>query len=285
MITERDIPLLEGLAKYRVLNRRLSQRLYFPTDIDGRITRRRHNVLERAGYLKKTRMLVVHRDDTAPCPVIHLTMFGCQFLAERFHDDRYLLKPTTIAQPMHLHHYLAVASTHILVDEAIRQSSAKLITWVNEEELLNPEELDPKKHIRLYTELRREPRRLVCAPDAGFLLEMNGHRGVFYLEQDRDRDNYSHKRVAALKSPGYAELHRRGLHRFHFPTTTLNRFTVLLLTANPHRRDALRRAFRDKDGNSLWRFASQTDVTADSLLHESIWFSCDSENPEPLVKQ
>src|SRR5204863_158150 len=83
-------------------------------------------------------------------------------------------------------------------------SQVMLVDWFNEEELVNPEHPDPKQHIRLYTELRLQPKKLVCIPDAAFLLDVAGHRGVFYLEQDRDRDNYSHRRVAALKSPGYA---------------------------------------------------------------------------------
>ena len=30
-----------------------------------------------------------------------------------------MVKPTSIAQPMHLYHYLAVANTHILLDKAV----------------------------------------------------------------------------------------------------------------------------------------------------------------------
>ena len=125
--------------------------------------------------------------------------------------------------------------------------NVKLVTWCNEQEFLNPENVDPKQRIRLYCELKRKPKKIICAPDSGFLLEVNGHCGVFYLEQDRDRDNYSHNRVAALKSPGYAELHRQQGHRKHFPKTTLNRFTVVMI-APSQKNDVMRCAvlFRGK---------------------------------------
>lgn len=40
--------------------------------------------------------------------------------------------------------------------------------------------------------------RLECRPDAGFMLEYKGHRGVFYVEQDRDRTFF--RQVAQRKS-------------------------------------------------------------------------------------
>lgn len=285
MLTERDIPALAGLARYKVLNRRMIQTRYYNDDRDGRITRRRLGTLHRAGYINKARLLVVNPDDGAPCPVYYLAQRGAQFLAEHFHDDRYLWKPTTIAQPMHLHHYVAVAGTHMLVDDAAEHSQITVAAYFHEEEPLNPENPDPKQHIRLYTELRTQPKKLVCAPDAAFLLDVAGHRGVFYVEQDRDRDNYSHRRVAAMKSPGYAELYQQGLHRRHFPTTTLNRFTVLLIAPQPDRRDAMRRAFRGKDGSQFWRFAAATELSRESFFHEPIWFHVDDEQPGPLVKR
>ena len=283
MLTERDIPALAGVARYRVLNRQMIQRRYYRDDRDGRITRRRVGAMHRAGFIHKAHLLVVNELDGAPCPVYHLAPRGAQFLAEHFHDDRYLVKPTTIAQPMHLHHYLAVAAIHMLVDDAAEESGVTVAAFFHEEEPVNPE-AEPKQHLRLYTELRTEPRKLVCAPDAAFLLDVAGHRGAFYCEVDRDR-SYSHKRVAAMKSPGYAELYARGLHRRHFPTTTLNRFTILLIAPNSDRRDALRRAFRGKDGSQFWRFAATPDLTRASFFHGPVWYHADDDQPGPLVKR
>ena len=285
MLTTRDIPVLVALGRYFLMNRRMIQQECYLTDRDGRLSRRRLMVLHQDGYINKQRMLVVNPRDETPAPVYHLAKKGCQFLAEYCEDDCYLLKPTTIAQPMHLYHYLAVANTHLLLDQSITQSEVKLLQWCNEQEYLNPQESDPKRRMKLYTELKTKPKKIVCAPDSGFLLEIGGHRGVFYLEQDRDRDNYSHKRVAALKSPGYFELHRRQHYRKQFPTTTLNRFSVLMVTPNEKRRDALRRAFEGKPALEFWRFSSLTDMTPETFLHEPIWYRTGSDDPEPLVKR
>jgi len=284
MITPRDIPMLVGLASYFLMTRRMIQARYYPADRDGRITRRRLSTLCRDGFVRKQRLLVVSCDDEFPAPVYHLAKGGCQFLAEHFGDDRYLSKPTSVAQPLHLYHYLAVTRTHMVLDDAIEKSDVALVQWCNEHEPLNPENPHPKQHLRLYTQLRKQP-RLICAPDAAFLLETRGHRGVFYLEQDRDRDNYSHRRVAALKTPGYAQLLKRRLHRKHFPSSTLNRFTIVMVAPSDKRRDALRRAFAGKDEAHVWRFAAQPDLTPASFLHQPVWYPAGGDDgPQPLVK-
>ena len=51
------------------------------------------------------------------------------------------------------------------------------------------------------------------------------------------------------------------------------------------RRDALRKAIKDKAGALLWRFASAEDVTPEKTLHMPIWYACGDEEPKPLVKQ
>ena len=55
--------------------------------------------------------------------------------------------------------------------------------WMSEWDTLNPDEKEPEKKYRLYTKLGV---KLVCAPDAAFLLAKDGFRKAFYVEQDRD---------------------------------------------------------------------------------------------------
>jgi hypothetical protein len=75
------------------------------------------------------------------------------------------------------------------------------------------------------------------------------------------------------------------LHRRHFQHTTVNSFSVLLITVNPKRRDNLRRAFADKAGKELWRFAAVQDVTPEKLLYEPIFYTCTDDEPKALVKR
>lgn len=285
MLTKRDIAVLECLGRYFVMNRRQVQRLCYRNDHDGRITRRRLQALSRSNYINKQRMLVVNPDDDTAAPVYVLGNVGRQFLAEHFKDDRYLLKPVQIAHAQHIFHHLAVTETHITLDHAVdRQDAVTLIAWHNEYDITNADEADPRKHFRLFTELRTEPKKIVCAPDAGFMIDYKGHRGVYYLEQDRGHGRFDHKRVCNRKYPGYVELLRQQQHRKHFPNTTLDRFIVLFVTNDADRRDALRRAFREKKEQGQWRFVARTDITPESLLHERILYRCDDDEPQAMVK-
>lgn len=285
MLTKRDIPVLEALARYFILTRRMIQSLCYENDKDGRITRRRLQALVRGKYVSKQRMLVVNPDDESPAPVYILAKAGRQFLAEHFADDSFLLKPIEIKHPQHIVHHLRVAETHITFDQAIEsQENVTLEAWYNEYDVVNLSEQDKQKHTSIFTKLRDEPRKLYCAPDAAFMVGYKGHFGVFYLEQDRGHNRYDHKRVIARKSPGYIELHRRQLHKQHFPMSTLETFKVLFITENDGRRDALRRAAAKTAEPSLWRFVSRSDLKPETLLHEKILYRCNDAEPQALVK-
>lgn len=282
MLTTRDISVLMNLSRYFLLNRKIAQMLCFPTDGEGRITRRRLLALVREGYINRHRMQVINPSDEIPSPVYYLAERGRQFLAEHLKDDTILLKPISITQSGHIFHYLAVTQTHILLDQAAeRHSDIELDSWINEFEIANPQEPDRDQHFSLFSKLRDEP-AVVCAPDAAFQLSFQGHRGVFYVEQDRDTSG--HQQVARYRHKGYAELLRQRGHRRHFPTTTRNSFNVLLICPSEKRRDALRRAFRDKEESGLWLFASMSDLTVDSFLSAPIFYRSDDQNPRPLVR-
>jgi hypothetical protein len=169
----------------------------------------------------------------------------------------------------------------IALDQAIsRQKQVRLEGWLNEWDIANPDAGKPEDRFRLYTLLRENP-RLICAPDAAFLLAIGEYSKVFYLEQDRSTTGV--RQSAARKTAGYAELAKRGLHRRHFPEATLPTFTVLTVAPSPGQRDALRKAVRDKPGADLWKFAAQSDLTPELFLNEPVFFPCEG-GPTPLVK-
>lgn len=285
MLTDRDVPVLLALAQYFLLTRRLIQQLCYPADADGRITRRRMETLTADGFVRRLRHQVADPKDDPPAPAYCLDSKGRQFLAEHTGDERYLAKPVRVPNPAHLHHYLAVTATHILMDQAVKlDPEVRIRDWFNEHDVLNPAETDPAQHRYMFTELLVEPRTTVD-PDAGFLLEYRGHRAVFYLEQDRARDNYSHRKVAERKTPGYSELLRQGRFREHFPQTTRDRFTVLSVSPTRHRRDALRRAFADQPDAGLWRFATIADLTPETVFTAGVWYSCTDAAARPLIRK
>jgi hypothetical protein len=281
MITERDLSILLALVRYYVLSRAQIQRLCFPTDENGRVTRRRLQALLEAKLLSRTLMQVINPRAGAPAPVYFPARGGCALLAEYANDERFLLTPTQTPQNHHLFHWLAVSETHITFDRAIAaQHDVALDDWLSEWDIANKDEPAPEKRFRIYTLINESP-RLVCAPDAAFGLSVAGHSKVFYLEQDRNTSGVN--QIAGSKTPGYAAMAERQLHRKHFPQTTLDAFAVLMVCPTARRRDALRKTISSKPGAFLWRFAAASDLTPDTLLFAPIFHRCDGE-PVPLIK-
>ena len=281
MITERDIAILLMLVRYYVLNRMQIQRLCFPSDETGRVTRRRIQVLVDAKMIGKTLMQVVNPQAGTAAPVYFPSRKGSEFLAEYNNDERFLTTPTQTPQAHHLFHWLAVTETHIALDLAIAaQQDVQLVDWLSEWDVANKDESAPEKRFRIYTLIQDTP-RLVCAPDAAFILALGGHSMAYYLEQDRNTSGVN--QIAASKTPGYAAMVERQLHRKHFPQVTTEAFRVLMIAPSERRRDALKRVMRGKPGAALWRFASAQDVTPEKLLLSPIWYPCEGE-PRPLIK-
>lgn len=281
MITERDIAVLIAVVRYYVLNRQQIQRLVFPNDPHGRVTRRRLQTLVDAKLINRQAMLVCHPAAGAPAPVYYPSRKGCELLAEQTGDERYLATPTAAPLQHHILHWLAATETHITFDEAVaRHSEIKIDGWLNEWDVVNKDETAPEKRYRVYSLLRENP-RLVCAPDAAFLLSLRGHSKVFYLEQDRATSGV--QQIASSKTQGYAVMAERGLHRRHFPEATVESFTVLMVAPHARRRDALRKALASKPGAALWRFAAIEDLQPETLFSAPIFYPCVGE-PAPLVR-
>lgn len=286
MLTQRDINVLSALARYYVLSRAQIQSLCFAPDESGganaRVTRRRLQALVSESYIHRLRTYIYNPALGTPAPVYYPAKKGCEFLAVHTGDDRYYATPTRPPQAELALHWLAVSETHILLDQAIaRQQDVELAGWLNEYDQVNPAAKTPEEKYRIYTLIRRQP-RLVCAPDAAFLLSAFGHRKVYYLEQDRATSGV--RQIAASKTLGYAAIAEQGLHRKHFPEATVPTFSVLMITTDARRRDALCREIGKKPGASLWKFAAAPDLCPETFLYEPIFFSCDSDAPAPLVK-
>ena len=287
VLQERDIEVLAYLARYFILSSRQIRELCFPDDTSGRITRRRLTHMLHAGYLRKRQLQVVNPADGSTAPVYHLSVLGREFLTQHFDDETLLCKPTEPSQPQHLNHYVAVAETHRLFDAAIAQQNSTVLIpkWVNEDEIINPDEPDKARRRTLRTYF--ESSKIVCQPDGAFVLSYNGHSVVVYLEQDRD--TYFYDRVAARKSPGFRQLLAAQGHRQQFPETTLNFFYVLVMTPTAKRAEQLRRAFakrnQDHDVQKMYRFGSMDQLSPSTLFFEPMFVCCHHEDKIPLIKR
>lgn len=288
ILQPRDIALLADFGRYFMMNSRQVRELHFPNDKTGRASRRRLTLLTKEGYLRKRRMLVVHQQDGAASPVYHLDKAGRDFLAGHFDDEAFRLLPAEPSQPQHLYHYVAVAETHRLFDAAIKVTDqpVTMARWHNEDEIINPEAENKKDRRYLRTDFCESP-KVVCIPDAGFLLDYGGHRVVIYLEQDRD--TFFHDRVAARKSRGYEQMLAAQGHKAHFSETTLEHFYVLFVTPTRRRADQLCRSFakrnKDKDVARTYRFASFDEINKDNLLFEPMLTCCHHDDRVPLIRR
>ncbi|MFO0905792.1 MAG: replication-relaxation family protein [Pirellulales bacterium] len=281
MLTARDIGILTDVNNYYVMSRVQIQRLRFSLDKTGRLTRRRLQQLVSEGFLNRLRPMVCY-PSSSPAPVYYPARRGCEFLAEHTGDERYLGTPTLAPIPHHILHWLQVTETHLALDKALSgHDQVRVEDWINEWDIVNKDEAIPEKRFRLYTLIRENP-RLVCAPDAGFLLSAYGHSKVFYLEQDRGTSGV--RQVANGKTPGYAALAERKLQTRHFRASA-SEFSVLLIAPTARRRDLLRAAIAEKPCAHLWRFAAEPDVTPDKIVFEPVWYACGKSDPMPLVKK
>lgn len=281
MITDRDVAVLVALFRYYILSRIQLQVLCFPGDQSGRVARRRLLHLLELGLIARAVPQLVYPHQPQPAPAYYSTKKGLELLAEQFDDPNYLLGTTQSPQPNYLLHWLAVSDTHLKLDLALeRQSLVRCPRWINEWDVANPQERDPERRYRLFVLLQQQPRQ-VCAPDAGFLLEANGHRKAYYLEQDRNTSGV--RQIAASKTPGYAQLAAQNLQKRHFPDETVGEPQVLMIAPSASRRDALRKAIQEKPGANLWRFAAATDVTPETFLTEKVFYPCVGE-PTSLLK-
>ena len=285
-LQSRDIQALTMLAQYFMLNSRQLRQLCFHDDSTGRVTRRRMLKMSQDGLVRKRQLLVVNPRDGAASPVFHLTKIGREFLASHYDDESYLHKPVEPSQPQHLFHYVGVSDSHILMNQAIaQQSTIGLDCWVNEDEFVNPDEADKTKRLKLLTQFQ-DNNKVVCAPDAAFMLSVNSHRAVMYVELDRD--SFYHDRVAARKTPGYKKHLATRSHMRHFPTATMNSFFVIFFCPTEKRARQLRDAFAKTNANdpalNIYRFGSFETLTPENVLTAPVFRCCHHDDLVSLVK-
>jgi hypothetical protein len=273
MVTDKDIAVLVALAEYYVLSCAQLHTLCFAGHRDRRATRKRLSRLVHHGYIARMAPRVSIPSGNV-APAYFPAPKGVELLAAWFDDERYLAVNTRRPRIDLLWHWLEISETHIAIAQAVAQQQAvKLEGWFNEWETINKDASQPEQFF-LQTLIREQP-PLSCSPDAAFMLSMAGHKKVFYLEQDRGTSGS--RQVAAAKTPGYAAMNEQQLHRRHFPEATLDRFSVLCVTSDAKRRQALQKAIAKKSASELWLFTDRHELTPESFLHGQIIHNCKGE--------
>jgi hypothetical protein len=166
-----------------------------------------------------------------------------------------------------LAHWIAINDTRMLIEQAVEKLPViKLVQWITEWETIN-KDASTTDQFCLHIQLNENP-PLSCSPDAGFLIEYQNQRMVYYLEKDLGTSGP--KQIAARKSKGYAELSRRELHRKHFPATTRSNFRVLFVTTADSRAKAVHQELKNRPGRDLWLTINEKNITADNFFTGAI---------------
>lgn len=279
-ITDNDIRILETVARYYALSAAMLHRFCFPSRKDNRHTRRRLSELARAGYVRKSAINVAFSSGNSG-PAYTPTELGSEILATYYSDDAWLQTYVNPPRIDRLWHWIDVSWTHHIVHQACEQQpSVKLVQWVNEWQPATDENGNPSG-FALHSQFCESP-PLSCSPDAAFLLEIAGHRKVYYVEVDRGTSGA--KRVASSKMPGFNELFLTARHKQHFPSATVDDFCVLLVTVDVNHRNRIKRevAKRTDLRPELWMFASRDEFTPEQMLFGDIYIDHTGE-VGPLV--
>lgn len=275
-----DFEALAAIARRYVLTRDQVHRICFDPKTNQRSTRKRLLRLRNAGYLNKHAVSVALPETNGAAPVYYPTKPGCQALASYFDDERFAACITRTPRADRLAHWIAINNTRIVIEQAIaQQDEAQLEGWITEYEVINKDAAKPNQFV-LQTQLGVDP-PLSCSPDAAFLLSVRGVKKVFYLEEDRATS--SPHQIAARKSKGYATLAERQIHKTHFPDTTTDRFSILLVTTSDYRCKETAKAMKQQQRNDLWLYINNKKLTPESFLHEPIVMNHDGE-VGPLLK-
>lgn len=259
--------VLAVLARYYVLCRPQIQRLCFPTHRDGRSTRKHLSKLLHGRHLSKHSAMVPYPVNGSGCPCYYLTQRGAELLASYHDDPRYKSVNCKTPRADMLLHWLAVNDTRLSIEAAVAQNpEIKLLQWFSEWQTIFND--DGQEQFYLHTVFQTNL-PLSCSPDAGFLLEIDGHRKVHYLEQNRNTSGV--RSIAASKTPGYEQMLATRQHQRHFPESNVDTFTVLLVTTQENRRNRLADGLADKPGEKLWKFAMQEHITAEHFPYEPVF--------------
>jgi hypothetical protein len=281
-IQPRDVEILRFLAEHYTATAEQLRAAVSPESRDTKVIRRRLGLLRAAGFCHATQAEALTAHNAVHARVWYPSHKGMELLALRTGAMRYLLTPTKPPYSYHLAHFLALTDLRVLIKKAVSfQSAVTLADYFNQFDTVNPVAQEPSQRFKLHTVVQAEgEHKVVCVPDAAFALRLGATAKAYYVELERGTT--APRQAAAKKSPGYAGLFARRLHRRHFPDA-LDEFAVLVLAPHAAWRDELRREFAKRPAAHLYKFAALPEVTPESLLFSPVWHPC-AGDPQPLVK-
>lgn len=281
-IQPRDERLLDFAFEHYVFTLDHAHRHVFTANTDTRVVRRRLNLMLAEGLLAVTRAQVLTARNNVHVPCYYATEKAARLMCQRTGQLHYLLAPTREPYTKHLAHFIALTDLRILIKKAAAHAAPlyTLESYYNQFDVANAATLDPSEHFKLYTTIERTPKPIYCVPDWAMAFRSGSYLMAMYGELERESTGVAS--AARKKSPGFAGLYEKQLHKKHFPGA-LDEFRVLVIALHSAWRDRLLIEFAQKPHAELYRFAALEELTEETFFFESVWRSCDG-SAEPLFR-
>ena len=257
-LTERDVKVILGVYRYRVLRREQIQELLFPSKNTANERLKR---LYQHGFLERRWLPVEYGKGTSQAMYL-LGERGADVVAQRQGIDRGKVdwrESYNRVGALFLEHLLLVNQVRIAFSMAAEKRGFSVDKWISEEEL---------KATRDFVQISTvggSHRRVAVIPDGYFILNFGDRRAHFFLEVDRATE--ANKRWAQ-KVQAYLVYTRSGRYSERYGTRSLR---VLTVTTGEKRLANLKRATEEVDGGQMFWFTTFAGAQADKILGTAIW--------------
>jgi hypothetical protein len=267
-LTERDIAIVEGVHRFRVLRQDQIQRLFFgPRNKSG--AQRRLERLYDHGFLER-RFLPV---SVGRSPTLYvLDRKGVELLrVARGYDELVWYGSSKQLKTDFLEHTLAINEVMVTVTLACRQLGYVLETWLTENQL--KAQID---RVTVTAGGRRESVPVV--PDSFFTVLAHQRRYPFFLELDRGTMTLARFKT---KVQGYVAYYRSGAYEQRYGLRSMR---VLTVTLGEGRLTNLKAATEEAGGREWFWFALLGDLSPETVLSAPVWWVATRDDRAPLIR-
>jgi len=294
-MTSRDIAVVEAIHRYRMLERRQVESLFFQKAPGQRTntnrSRERLRLLYQHGYLERVPR-PIHPSQGSKGPVYRLGVNGAKFLAKRaevslsqFHywgrgDDKDARQ--TRVQPMFLEHGIALADIRIAVEQSAKRQGLTIELWRDEMEFRHPQEKEAV-NVALSPDTQKE--RIPIMPDGYFVLISPRGRAHFFLEMDRSTETI--RKTWQRKIVGYKEYILGG--KFHqqygvaWPQTPLRILTATISIDRAQHLKAAAERYGPLEAAQMFLFAPFSELTEMDALTAPMWLRAGATGRQALL--
>lgn len=276
LLTERDIMILEDLAKYRFLSPKQIQALYFS---HSQLAYRRLDKLMKKGLINR------FTADEVTSHIYHLDSKGFAILQNS--NDLRSDEPVSInyivpRNPLFLKHFLLINEFQIHLKLACQERSPDIIfrgfipEYYGDGNGANRTD----RYIQDEVVLENSKETITHIPDGVFALMRNQKVALFFVEIDCGTETISNPEKGLLRYlifyARYLEQEKFKRYRKDFDAKELNKFRVLIVTSSLRRLKNIQRVISDFSPIDQIKdviFLTVQELISTENIFDTIWFS------------